>query len=157
MDPSAKTTAEKPHARGATVARIGAVVVIALALAAAGWHLVAWSAYRHTYDGSSSPLATRAAYAAKAARLEPFNRSFATRDLVFRMWVRGKKLLEEGDYEDAIKALDIAYRNDIGDAELLALYHEAQDVQSEATNRKAHLQHGHEGPGGTLTPDQLER
>ena len=95
--------------------------------------------------------------AARAAALEPFNRAFTTRDLVFRKWVLGKRLLDSGDYEGAIAALDIAYRNDIGDAELLALYHKAQDVQSEATNRKAHLQHGHEGPGGTLTPDQIER
>ncbi len=41
--------------------------------------------------------------------------------------------------------------------DLLALYREAQAVQSLETNRKAHLQHGHEGPGGTLRPTDVER
>jgi hypothetical protein len=72
-------------------------------------------------------------------------------------WLRGKQLLDAGDYNGAIATLDAAYRLDIGDAELLALYRQAQDAQALATNRKAHLQHGHEGPGGTLTPDQIER
>jgi hypothetical protein len=131
------------------------VVAAALLLAAVlGWNLVASSAYR---TSGSGPLPDRLAAAQRASRMEPWNAQFARRVTALDEWVRGKKLLEDGDYKNAVDVLAIAYRNDVGNAELLALFKRAQVIQAAETNRKAHLQHGHEGPGGTLTPDQIER
>ena len=50
-----------------------------------------------------------------------------------------------------------AYRNAVGDAEMLAYFKRIQAAWALDTNRKAHLQHGHEGPGGTLKPSDIER
>lgn len=53
--------------------------------------------------------------------------------------------------------LATAYRGDVGNAPLLALSKRAQHIQSDETVRKAHLRHGHDGPGGTLNPWDIAR
>ena len=142
--------------RRATLVTVVLGVAIIVVVGAFAWHSVASQAYSASFSADRS-LGQRTASAKIARVLEPFNARFVTRSQVMDGWLQGKRLLDAGDYNGAITVLDTAYRLDVGDAELLALYHHAQDVQALATNRKAHLQHGHEGPGGTLTPDQLER
>ena len=71
-------------------------------------------------------------------------------------WLTGQQLLDAGDYLRPVTVLREAYRRDVGDKELLALFKRAQDIQAIATNKKAHLQHGHEGPGSSLRPQDVE-
>ena len=151
------TSADAPTTdRRATLIAVVLGVTIIVVVGALAWHSVASQAYSASFSADRS-LEQRSASARTARSLEPLNARFVTRSEVMDGWLQGRRLLDAGDYNGAIVVLDRVYRLDIGDAELLALYHRAQDVQALATNRKAHLQHGHEGPGGTLTPDQLER
>ena len=133
----------------------GLVVGVVAALAVGAWLLVSATAFERSF--SPAPLAEKALRADVAGAMEPWRREYTNRALVLDYWQRGARLLAAGDYNGAIAALDVAYRHDIGDQELLGLYRKAQATQAIATNRKAHLQHGHEGPGGTLTPGQVER
>lgn len=148
--------AETPTEGRTSGRAMGLVVVVVLVLLIGGWLLVAAAAYQRTFSAGAT-LAERADHADVASAMEPWNSRYAARALVMENWQRGAQLLANGDYAGAIAVLDIAYRHDIGDQALLALYHQAQDTQALATNRKAHLQHGHEGPGGTLTEQQIER
>ena len=134
---------------------VGAIVALLLAGALA-YHLAAASVYCASFD-TGLALEARAAAAARAARMEPWNATFATRDDVMSGWVRGRDLLQSGNFNAAVDILALAYRNDIGDAQLLALFRQAQDLQSLNTVIKAHLQHGLEGPGGTLKPSDVQR
>ncbi|NTW28816.1 MAG: tetratricopeptide repeat protein [Coriobacteriia bacterium] len=131
-----------------------AFAILAASVVAA--HLIAHAEYSRSFDSPAS-IEVRAHAAAIAASVEPWNRGFVARAHLLTLWVEGKDLLEAGDYNAAVDVLDSAYRQDVGNVELLALYQQAQAVQAEETNRKAHLQHGHEGPGGTLLPEDVER
>ena len=142
--------------RRATLVAVVLGVALIVVVGAFAWHSVASQSYSASFSAEGS-LEQRTSSAKIARWLEPFNDRFVVRSKVMDGWLRGRQLLDSGDYNGAIAALDAVYRLDVGDAELLALYRHAQDVQALATNRKAHLQHGHEWPGGTLTPDQLER
>jgi hypothetical protein len=134
---------------------IAVAVALALTLAAAGLHLAAGAAASRAYTAAT--LSERAAAARLASGLEPWDRDLARQASVLTLWDEGERLLEVGDYNAAVDTLREAYRADVGNAELLALFKEAQEIQALDTNRKAHLQHGHEGPGGTLGPEDLER
>lgn len=135
------------------VAALGIGVALAVTLS---WHVSAGTAFERSIS-TSRPLADRVAAAAQAHSMEPWNAAFELRFRLLSAWLLGKQQLERGDYNAAVETLDAAYRLDIGNPELLALYHTAQEAQALATNRKAHLQHGHEGPGGTLRPQDIER
>lgn len=87
-----------------------------------------------------------------AARMDPWSRRYRVR----LRWLAGDRAIETGDYLRAVALLGEAYRDDVGNNELLADFRRAQDALSLETNRKAHLQHGHEGPGGTLAPGDVE-
>ena len=136
-----------------------AVVLILIAsaalLVAAALHVVATTEARHAAEKVS--LTARVESARRAAALEPWNHEFARHARVLQLWVDGQQLLDVGDYNGAYEALQEAYAQDTGNSELLALFKNAQAAQALATNRKAHLQHGHEGPGGTLRPEDVER
>jgi cytochrome c-type biogenesis protein CcmH/NrfG len=152
-------TSAEPHDTNTSRATLVTLVLGAVLVALVGafaLHAVATQAYSASFSAGRT-VEERAASAATAGGLEPWNAQSTSRAKVMAGWLLGKQLLDSGDYNGAIVALDAAYRLDIGDAELLALYKKAQDVQALDTNRKAHLQHGHEGPGGTLTPGDLER
>lgn len=148
----AEKTADRNGIAAAPIALVLAAIIIGAALC---WHTAARSAYMATF--ASAPISLRADAAIRSARMEPWNAVFAKRALVLDHWNRGAQALAAGDYNSAIALLDVAYRNDIGDAALLALYKQAQETQALASNRKAHLQHGHEGPGGALKASQVER
>jgi len=128
-----------------------AVAMLAVALAIAGVHAAAVSAHRGSWEEAS--LEARTASARRAAALEPWSREYANRVL----WLEGESALDAGDYKTAVSTLREAYRADVGNPELLALFKRAQQVEALETNKKAHLQHGHEGPGGTLAPEDIER
>jgi hypothetical protein len=148
-----RSPAEEPRVRRARVTLALAVGVLGVGLAA---HAAAVSGYERSFD-TRSALSERASAAETAARLEPWSAQFRTRLSVLGGWLRGQQLLDAGKYDEAVSVLAEAYRLDVGNRELLALFVRAQDAQARETNRKAHLQHGHEGPGGTLTPQDLER
>jgi hypothetical protein len=151
---SAPSPEQTPARRSAIVlAAVGLALVVVAALA---WHLVA----RSSFDRAGSPaisLEQRAAAAQRARAMEPWNAGYDRRARLLSAWLLGSEQLARGEYNAAVVTLDAAYRLDIGNQALLALDHKAQEAQALATNRKAHLQHGHEGPGGTLRPQDVER
>jgi hypothetical protein len=140
------------HGLGGGVAIAAALAVL---LAALALHFTAVAAAQRAQE--PGPLARQAESARLAARLEPWNTEYARSARILGLWELGKQQLDAGDYNAAVDSLRVAYRNDIGNMALLALFRQAQATQALATNRKAHLQHGHEGPGGTLRPEDIER
>ena len=151
---------QSEFARASARRRAAAIVSLAVAatlLAGLALHLTASSAERHASGSGSGSLAERTAQARLATRLEPWNPRFAHRAYVMQLWEAGQRDLAAGDYNGAVELLRQAYRADVGNAELLDLFLRAQATQTLATNRKAHLQHAHEGPGGTLRPQDVER
>lgn len=113
-------------------------------------------AYRRSFDAGRE-LEGRVADARLARCLAPWDGGRTERALVMERWLYGRNLLEAGDYSGAVKVLRLAYRADVGNEPLLALFRRAQEIEALATNRKAHLQHGHEGPGSVLRPEDIER
>lgn len=113
--------------------------------------------YSYRTSTSDAPLAQRADAAARAARLEPFRAEFVAHAEHLRLWALGSRLLAAGDYNRAVATLNIALQTGPDEPALVALYRKASRIQSIETVKKAHLQHGHEGPGGTLTPEDIER
>ena len=101
----------------------------------------------------SRPLAARRASAATARAMEPWNPTMrATYG-----YVVSQLLFARGHHSQAVDVMAAAYKDAVGDAEMLAYFRRIQDALTLETNRKAHLQHGHEGPGGTLKPGDIER
>ena len=137
---------------------IGALLGLLAVLLAAmlALHLIAGGAYRRSFSASLS-LKERTAAAEKALRLEPWSSRYATRALVMREWLHGSILLSQGADLPAMLELADAYRFDVGEDELLALFKKAQQQLSIDSNYKAHVQHAHEGPGGTLRPQDVLR
>jgi len=119
--------------------------------------LHASASYSYRVSTSDGPLAQRTQAAQRARRLEPFNARFVARAELLGRWNRGAELLSAGDYNGSVAVLAEALPLGRDEAELIALYKRAQAVQALETNKKAHLQHGHEGPGGTLEPEDVER
>jgi hypothetical protein len=131
-----------------------AIFVGLVAIFAISWHVSAGMAYQRSFD-RGLPLGERASAAQFAARLEPWDGRLATRAVVMAKWQHGSVLLLQSAYLPAMLELADAYRLDVGDSELLALFQKAQQGLSVDSNFKAHIQHGHEGPGGTLRPQDL--
>lgn len=147
-----------PTSRASRRATLGVVVALGCALAASAvaLHLRAQSTYRASL-ATGAALESRFADAYAAAALEPWNATYAQRKRLVAAWLRADTLLASGDYKGAVALLSSATGDTPAEPDLLALYREAQAVQSLETNRKAHLQHAHEGPGGTLRPTDIER
>lgn len=133
-------TTPTPGRRARSLRRLATLLLIAIA-AAGIWNAVATEFYARSFD-SASPLVTRASSATWAARLEPFNGRFVKRARVLEKWAEGKRLLGEGDLVKSVDTLAEAYRQDVGNKELLALFKEAQKALALATNGIAHVQHG---------------
>ena len=132
-----------------------AALVVSMALLLAGFHAVALHLSR--IAAGSGPVAKRSAAARFAARIEPWDSRLVGRARVLARWEEGQRMLDAGNYNGAVEALREAYAGDVGNPELLTIFKRAQAEQALETNRKAHLQHGHEGPGGTLAPEDVER
>ena len=123
-----------------------AFAIAVLVASAAIWHSFATTLYARSFMPSVS-LSDRTSAAAVAGRLEPWNSRYTTRATVMAGWLRGKQLLEAGDYNAAVDVLIPTYRLNVGDQELLLLFQEAQKTQALRTIGKAHIQHGHDAPG----------
>jgi len=147
---SARLTAQKRQPRRWVIALVALAVTAVLCA-----HAVALSA--SSRSAQPGDLTDRASSALLAARLEPWSSEYDRDARVLTLWANGQAALSAGDYARAVDLLSDAYRLDVGNGELLELFREAQAEQALSTNRKAHLQHGHEGPGGVLRPEDLER
>ena len=84
-------------------------------------------------------------------------RSLRSTRALRRRVARADTLLAAGRLQGRREPADPTAGRTLAEPDLLALYRKAQEVQTVETNRKAHLQHGHEGPGGTLRPTDVER
>jgi hypothetical protein len=139
-----------------TPAVIAIVVALLLVASALAWHAHARSAYWASIS-LGVPLETRYADAYTAAALEPWNSRYTDRSRYVAAWLRADTLLSAGASNEAVALLSATIGRTLAEPDLLALYHKAQAAQAVDTNRKAHLQHAHEGPGGTLRPSDIER
>jgi hypothetical protein len=119
-------------------------------------HLTAASAYRASFERAAT-LQERSNAAALAHTLEPWDSRFGTQAVVMQKWLHGSVLLSQGADLPAMLELQAAYRLDVGDQELLALFKKSQEQLTLHSNFKAHIQHAHEGSGGTLRPQDLMR
>lgn len=141
--------------RALSTQRATLAVIIVLASALGLMHAAAVHSYRMS---ESLPTLSQRAEAARRARgLEPFNSRFVARAELLHRWNRGAELLAAGDYNQAVAVLSDALQLAPREPGLVSLYKRAQAIQTLETNKKAHLQHGHEGPGGTLAPEDVER
>lgn len=144
------------HARAQALVVIVSVLIAIGMLVMLGVHFSAVRAYQASFDRRMT-LAQRADSAAFARRLEPWNQQCVTRAIVMQKWEQGAIYLSQGADLPAMEQLAAAYRLDVGDAELLALFKKSQAQLTLDSNFKAHIQHAHEGPGGTLRPQDLLR
>ena len=153
--PAETPVTQPPRRRWRGVALVVAVLLaIAVVGALIGVHLTAEHEYQVSFDATKS-LAERTDGASLALRLEPWNAAFATRATAMQTWRHGAEYLAQGAYLPAMLELAAAYKLDVGDKELLAQFQRAQKDLSLHSNYKAHVQHAHEGPGGTLRPQDL--
>jgi hypothetical protein len=133
-------------ARNAGAVLAVAIVATAVLAAAAGF------SYLRAGD-TSLPLAARYSAATQALKLVPWLPAVRAR----QGYLHSQVLFGEGRLLAATDAIAAAYRDAVGDPVLLAWFRKMQDALALNSNRKAHLQHGHEGPGGTLKPSDIER
>lgn len=150
------STAVPPEVSERAAATVTLALLCVLLVAAAVWHLRAQAAYRASF-AAGVPTMSRFADAHTAAALEPWDSRSAARRRYVAAWLRAETLLGAGDYKSAVILLSATMGSTPAEPDLLELYRRAQEVQALETNRKAHLQHGHEGPGGTLRPTDIER
>jgi hypothetical protein len=115
-------------------------------------HAVAsWQVFMSRDTRSSLDVRISAAAAAKS--IEPWNPAMRAG----YGYLVSQRLFAQGRHSLAVDVMAAAYKDAVGDPELLAYFKRIQDALTLETNRKAHLQHGHEGPGGTLRPSDIER
>ena len=115
-------------------------------------HLMATSSLQRSRN-TVLPSATRVTLARQAARLEPW-RVDASSQLAL---LEGATLYEKGDLAEAKRVLGEARLQDLSNKDLEALLRKVNRDIIVRDSRKAHQQHGHEGPGGTLAPEDVER
>ena len=130
------------------VAVVGLIAVTVLASV----HLVAQDALARSRDEALTP-AERLAEAQTALRLEPWRR-----DIVgATAFIEGTILRGRGDLDGAKRVLVAALERESTDRRLRPLLVEVNREILVRDARKAHQQHGHEGPGGSLRPEDVER
>ena len=115
-------------------------------------HLMATSSLQRSRN-TVLPRATRVALARQAARLEPW-RVDASSQLAL---LEGAMLYEKGDLDEAKRVLGEARLKDLSNKDLESLLRKVNRDIIVRDSRKAHQQHGHEGPGGALAPEDVER
>ena len=85
--------------------------------------------------------------------MEPHNDRFELRSILLRAEV----LFEQKEWDAAHSLMQPVITQRRGDAEFVAYYRLVTARWADWSAAKAHLQHGHEGPGGTLRPEDIER
>lgn len=117
----------------------------------ASYHAAAHARYRASFGDDA--LLARISSADRARDLEPWNRTFEIR------WIRLEAerlfLAEEYDAAHALMEPVIAARE--FDEDFVEYYHTVSQEWIAWSAGKAHQQHGHEGPGGTLDPEDVVR
>jgi hypothetical protein len=114
------------------------IAMLAVALAASLWHVVALEAYTaagRPYDRTADRLAA----AQLAATLEPWSARFAWRTIA----LRGLTLFEAGKVDTAyflVEPYSLAVHGT--DATFVAIYHEILAVKGPLDSGKAHVAHG---------------
>ena len=71
--------------------------------------------------------------------------------------LEGESLLAAGDLDAAKAVLKAAFLRDRSNSELESLLARVNAEIEARDARKAHQQHGHEGTGGVLAPEDVER
>lgn len=104
-------------------------------------------------DDTKMRLDDRVTAARIALQAAPENRVYRVRF----GYLYAQRLARDGHLAKAVDVMAATYKLDVGNQEMLAFFKRIQDELALETNRKAHLQHGHEGPGGTLKPSDIER
>jgi hypothetical protein len=133
-DPAPGSPPTRPRRRPLVVFVLS---LAALAVFAAGWHLVAL----HAYDASaaSGPTTDRLASAELAARLEPWSAPFKWRVIA----LEGLTLFQQGKVDAAYNLLDSWIQTVFGrDATFISIYHDVLAVKIQVDAGKAHLAHG---------------
>jgi len=153
---TSRDTSPPPAGTGRRRWLVLGLILVLLLITLVGWWALARSAYLRSFS-SAYTLEQRASAAEQAAHMMPLSARYKTRAVVMEGWLQGKRQLEAQDWSGAVATLAAAYKLDIGDKELLALFQSAQAYQRIKTNWKAHSQHAHEGPGGSLTPTDVIR
>ena len=130
------------------LAVVGLIAVIVLASV----HFVAQDALARSRDEAMTPP-ERLAEARTALRLEPWRRDIVGETA----FIEGTILRDRGDLDGAKRVLVAALERDSTDRRLRPLLVEVNREILVRDARKAHQQHGHEGPGGSLRPEDVER
>ena len=130
------------------VAVVGLIAVIVLASV----HLVAQDALARSRDEALTPP-ERLAEAQTALRLEPWRRDIVGETA----FIEGTILRDRGDLDGAKRVLVAALERESTDRRLRPLLVEVNREILVRDARKAHQQHGHEGPDGSLRPEDVER
>ena len=130
------------------VAVVGLIAVTVLASV----HLVAQDALARSRDEALTPP-ERLAEAQTALRLEPWRRDIVGETA----FIEGTLLRDQGDLDGAKRVLVAALERESTDRRLRPLLVEVNREILVRDARKAHQQHGHEGPGGSLRPEDVER
>jgi hypothetical protein len=100
------------------------------------------------------PLAARARAAKRVTQLRPFSGSAEVTYAI----LEGRRLFQnEATWDEAQTLLYETYLRHIGNKPLRAELSVVSKAIILRDAGKAHKQHGHEGPGGTLRPEDIER
>ena len=101
----------------------------------------------------SVPLEVRADAARRVMRLRPFSRPAEVTYAI----LEGRRLFAGGQWDESQALLYETYLRNIGNKPLRAELRTVNLAVQLRDAGKAHKQHGHEGPGGTLRPEDIER
>ena len=142
------------HGSGAsrTAVLVAAMAATLVLVALLSVHVVSQTELARGRDGSL-PLSTRLSATRQAIRLEPWRRDAASEAAL----LEATMLRHDGDLDGAKRVLKAAYLRDRDNTELRRVLSEVNREIETRDARKAHQQHGHEGPGGSLAPEDVER
>lgn len=125
-------------------------LALAAVLAAAGLFV---NAETSIATDRTLPLGARVSAADRMMRLRPFSTSTEVRYAI----LRGRQLFVAGQWAQAQTLLYETYLRNIGNQPLRRELSTVNLAIQARDAGKAHRQHGHEGPGGTLQPGDIER
>ena len=144
----------EPHQERRRSFKLLVGVAVVLAVAVTALHL-GGAAANDADHRVGIPIDQRVALARRASRLVPWNSEYRRRLAYVETWKRGDAMLAAGDFNGSLVVLRMIVGSTLVEPDLLALYHRAEEAQTEGTNWKAHVLHAREGPGGTLRPQDL--
>jgi hypothetical protein len=141
---------QPPAARRVQVALSLVTLALIAAVAAVGLFVSQETAIA---TNPALPLAARVDAARRMMRMRPFSDSAEVRYAI----LRGRQLFVAEKWDEAQALLYETYLRNIGDKPLRAELRRVNLAVEFRDAAKAHRQHGHEGPGGTLRPEDVER